>query len=99
MHKYLLRTALWLMWIMGTLSLWVVNAQSEPSKDIIIEATATESNQTLKINKYFANAYTVDRWDGSPVAKLTADTTHPYGIASGYTITLSLSWADRWTFK
>ncbi len=30
------------------------------SKDIIIEATAISPNQTLAINKYFANAYTVD---------------------------------------
>ena len=31
------------------------------TKDIIIEATATAANQTLTINKYFDNAYTVDR--------------------------------------
>jgi hypothetical protein len=30
-------------------------------KDILLEATSTAANQTLKINKYFANAYTVDR--------------------------------------
>ena len=29
-------------------------------KDIILQATSTAANQTLKINKYFANAYTVD---------------------------------------
>ena len=29
--------------------------------DIILQATATESDQTLTINKYFANDYTVDR--------------------------------------
>jgi hypothetical protein len=28
---------------------------------IILEATATAANQTLKINKYFSNSYTVDR--------------------------------------
>jgi hypothetical protein len=28
--------------------------------DIVIEATVTEANQKLKINKYFSNAYTVD---------------------------------------
>ena len=39
-----------------------VDAQSSPnSMDIVIEATATEENQTLRINKYFDNAYTVDR--------------------------------------
>ena len=68
------------------------------SKDIVLEATSTASNQTLKINKYFANAYTVDRWDGSLTQDLTGDTVHTYSVASGYTITLSTT-ADRWTFK
>lgn len=35
-------------------------ARWDVNKDIIIQATATEANQTLTINKYFANAYTVD---------------------------------------
>ena len=30
------------------------------SKDIVLEATSTAANQTLKINKYFKSAYTVD---------------------------------------
>ena len=98
MKKRLIKSALWLMGLMGTLAIWVVNAQ-EINKDIVIEATSTEANQTLKINKYFANAYTVDRWDWSPVQNLTSDTTHTYSIASGYIITLSLSWADRWRFE
>ena len=68
------------------------------SKDIVLEATSTAANQTLKINKYFTNAYTVDWWDGT-TGNLTANTVHTYSIASGYTITLSLLWADRWTFK
>ena len=68
------------------------------NKDIVLQATATAANQKLKINKYFANAYTVDRWDGT-TGNLTADTTHTYSTAWTYTITLSLSWADRWTFK
>jgi len=68
------------------------------SKNIVLQATATEAGQTLKINKYFANAYTVDWWDGSPIEIVSSNKEHPYGIASGYTITLSLSWAGRWTF-
>ena len=38
------------------------NEYIEPpvNMDIVLEATATEADQTLKINKYFANAYTVD---------------------------------------
>ena len=30
------------------------------SKNIVLQATATEAGQTLKINKYFANAYMID---------------------------------------
>ncbi len=30
------------------------------SKDIVITAIVTSANQKIKINKYFANAYTVD---------------------------------------
>ena len=98
MYKHLIKSALCLLGLMGTLAIWVVNAQ-EINKDIVLEATSTAANQTLKINKYFANAYTVDWWDGSPVQNLASDTTHTYSIASGYTITLSLSWAGRWTFR
>ena len=98
MKKYFLKATLLLMGLMGTLAMWVVNAQ-EINKDIILEATSTEANQTLKINKYFANAYTVDRWDGSPVENLTEATGHVYSVISGYTITLSLTGgASRWTF-
>ena len=35
-------------------------AQRKNSKDIDIEATAMAAGQTITINKYFANAYTVD---------------------------------------
>ena len=73
-------------------------AKWEVSKDIILEATSTEANQTLKINKYFNNAYTVDWGDGTPVTGLTADTTHTYFIPWTYTIILSTT-ANRWTFK
>ena len=37
------------------------NAKREETKYIVLQATATASGQTLKINNYFANAYTVDR--------------------------------------
>jgi len=85
------------MWLIGILAIWVVNAQ-DANKDIILEAISTADNQTLKINKYFANAYTVDRWDGT-MWNLTWDIVHTYSVASGYTIILSLSWTDRWTFQ
>ena len=99
MTKNLFYTALWLMGLMGTLAIWVVNAQ-EVNKDIILEATSTAADQTLRINKYFANVYTVDWWDGSPVETVSSNKTHTYSVASGYTITLSLTGsASRWTFK
>ena len=84
------------MGLMGTLAIWVVNAQ-EINKDIVIEATSTAANQTLKINKYFSNAYTVDWWDGT-TWNLTADTTHEYSTPWTYPITLSTT-ANRWTFQ
>ena len=71
--------------------------QPQP-KDIILEATATSANQTLRINKYFANVYEVHRWDET-AENLTSDTTHTYSETWTYTIILSLSWADRWTFQ
>ena len=57
--------------------------------DIVIQATATEDGQTLQINKYFANAYTVDWWDGNPVENLTADTIHTYEDEWIYNIILA----------
>ena len=97
MKKHFLKVALWLMGLMGTLAIWVVNAQ-EINKDIVLQATSTAANQTLKINKYFANAYTVNRWDGSSET-LSSDTTHTYATAWTYTITLSLTWwAERRRF-
>ena len=97
MYKHLFRTALWLMGLMGTLAIWVVNAQ-EVNKDIILEATATESGQTLKINKYFFNSYTVNWWDGSPVETVSAGKTHTYTWAWIYNIILSTT-ANRWIFQ
>ena len=44
------------------------------SKNIVLQATATEAGQTLKINKYFKNAYTVSRCDGCETLILSSDT-------------------------
>ena len=38
----------------------ILYAHWEKDKGIILEATATEANQTLTVNKYFGNSYTVD---------------------------------------
>ena len=67
--------------------------------DIQLTAEITAANQTVKINNYFTNTYSVDRGDGSPVVALTADTTHTYTTTGEYQITLSLTGtATRWTF-
>lgn len=66
---------------------------------IELKAVVTAANQTVKVNKYFANAHNIDWWDGSPVANHTADTTHTYSAAGTYKIKLTLAWwATRWTF-
>ena len=44
------------------------------SKDIVLQATATEADQSLTINKYFANAYSVSRCDGCETSTLSSDT-------------------------
>ena len=78
------------------LATWDVCITSD--KDIVIQATATAANQTLKINKYFANAYIVDRWDGT-TWDLMEDTIHTYENKWTYNIILSLTWwASRWKF-
>jgi len=74
-------------------------AKWDEDKEIIIEVTATEADQTLTINKYFNSAYTVDWGDGSPVETVSTGITHPYDTAWTYNITLSLTWnATRWKF-
>jgi len=69
-------------------SSWYINSDADSvevfkiTEDmIVIETTSTEINQTLRINKYFANAYTVDWGDGSEIEVITADTTHTYTTA------------------
>ena len=79
------------------LAMWNICISSE--NDIVIQATATEPNQTIKINKYFKNTYTVDWWDGTKW-KLTSDVTHTYTDVWIHYIILSLTWwADRREFS
>jgi len=86
-------------WLSSNTTVYAKWYQPQP-KDILIEARATSANQKITINKYFANAYTVDWWDGSPIETVSADKSHTYNTAWTYTITLSLTWwADRWTFQ
>jgi len=68
-------------------------------KNIVIEAISTEENQTISISKYFANDYTVDRWEWGGAIKLTSRTGHTYLTSWTHTITLSLTGtATRWSF-
>ena len=83
--------------ITGNITLY---AKWKNLKDIDIEAVATATKKTLKINKYFANAYTVNRWDGSPEEIVSEDKTHTYTWVWKYIITLSFTGtATRRTFK
>ena len=78
----------------------IMNVVSTNPMDIVIETTATSANKKIRINKYFANAYTVDWWDGTEIEIVSADKTHTYTWAWIYEIILSLTWwADRWTFQ
>jgi hypothetical protein len=67
------------------------------STDIQLTAVISEANQTVVLNKYFANAFTVDRGDGSAVQNVTAAITHTYTGAGIYYITLTKTPA-RWLF-
>ena len=68
--------------------------------DIQLTAIITAPGQFVTVNKYFANAYTVSRGDGTARADLTSDTTHTYASTGTYVITLSLTGgATRWKFQ
>ena len=66
---------------------------------IELKTYITVPGQTVTVNKYFANAHTINRGDGTTSTDLTADTTHTYTGAGIYFITLAFTGgADRWTF-
>jgi len=83
------------------------------STDIVINATTAKSNQTLTINKYFSNDFTVDRWDWSKkeILKSSDDyirdwqiyptkVRHTYRNKWSYNIVLSLThWDKRRKFQ
>ena len=76
-----------------------VRCFKNPPTEIELTADITAPGQTVTVNKYFANAYTIDRGDGTPKADLTADTLHTYTNAGSYTITLAFTGGEkRWTF-
>jgi hypothetical protein len=67
------------------------------SSSIDLTAEITAANQTVKVNKYFGNAHTIDRGDGTAISNHTADTTHTYATTGDYIITLSLA-TNKWSF-
>ncbi|MDR2564876.1 MAG: YDG domain-containing protein [Bifidobacteriaceae bacterium] len=74
---------------------------------IVLRAEITAGGQQVKLNKYFANGYTVDWGDGTPVEQAPESATgsliHVYDGArdGGYKITLTslLTGEQRWTFR
>ena len=66
---------------------------------IQLTAEITAANQTVTVNKYFANAHTIDWGDGTPITTLTSDTLHIYATTGTRTITLTFTGGDsRWVF-
>jgi len=60
----------------------------------------TAANQTVRVNKYFANNFTVNRGDGSSVVTLTTTgATKTYTSPGTYFIRLQPSGATGWTFQ
>ena len=66
---------------------------------IQLTAEITAPGQTVTVNKYFANAHSIDWGDETPITNLTSTTLHTYTSPGTYRITLALTGgADRWTF-
>ena len=92
----LLWVILW--WIFAFVFHPIEWTKADNNKDIVIQVTVTEPGQTLKINKYFSNSFTVNRWEGNTVS-LTSDSIHTYNTTWIYNVTLSLwGWYTRWKF-
>lgn len=66
-------------------------------QDIDLTAEITTGGQMVRLNKHFANAFTVDWGDGNPVVNVGGTITHTYTATGTYIITLTKTTA-RWTF-
>jgi len=70
----------------------------DPSS-IQLTVVITGAHQTIRVNKYFANAFALDRGDGTSSGNYLTGMTKTYATAGTYKITLSLTGgATRWTF-
>ena len=66
---------------------------------VVVATGATTATRNVGLSKYFSNAYTVNRGDGTAVVPVTGNIVKTYAQSGTYTITLSLaSGAQRWTF-
>ncbi|MDR3316405.1 MAG: YDG domain-containing protein, partial [Coriobacteriales bacterium] len=79
-----------------------IDAPPIPDNSIKLEAAITAPWQRVALNKYFANNFTVDWGDGSPVQSVTTNIIHSYTTAGTYTITLTSNLAGNpyavWSF-
>jgi hypothetical protein len=73
------------------------------TQPIRLTITTTANNQILYLNKYFANAYSVDWGDNSPkIDKPAGTTSHIYAQTGSYVVTLApyqYSEYAQWTFS
>ncbi|MDR0859435.1 MAG: PKD domain-containing protein [Candidatus Peribacteria bacterium] len=68
----------------------------DASTDIQLTAVISEAGQTVTLNKYFANVFSVDWGDGT-TGDVTTGITHIYTAPDTYPITLTKI-TPRWTF-
>ncbi|MDR2253364.1 MAG: YDG domain-containing protein [Bifidobacteriaceae bacterium] len=67
--------------------------------DIVLTATVSVADQTVGLNKYFANGYTVD-WGDNSTPEAAGTLNHSYGATGVYQITLASeeTGQQRWRF-
>ena len=78
---------------------WGTQIRPENESNIELTVIIDDFNQTVTINKYFANLHTVNRGDGNPIVELSSSITHTYTTPGTYTIIFSFTLGDsRRTF-
>jgi hypothetical protein len=78
-----------------------VTLHTNTSNKIVLAATTTSTDQTVTINKYFANDYAVNWGDNTNTETVTAAMQHTYTTAGTHTITLTTTNTSSpyWTFS